>query len=86
MSQQLRFGSGPDCELVTQNLGNATVQNLAPALKQILVGRILNKSVLEAILAFGSTPSTSTMSASESFSRATSSGASSMSATAFKSS
>ena len=49
MRQQLRFGRSAGCELVAQDLADAAVQNLAPALEQILVSRILNQRVLEAV-------------------------------------
>ena len=50
MRQQLRFGRSGAGELVAQGLADAAVQNLAPALEQILISRVLNERVLEAIV------------------------------------
>src|SRR5262252_8518562 len=51
MRQHFRFGRRPLREPVSQNLGDAPMQPLPPALEKIFVGRILNKRVLEAIVA-----------------------------------
>ena len=50
MRQQFRFGCSVGGELVAKDLAHAAVQNLAPALEQILISRILNERVLEAII------------------------------------
>ena len=50
MRQHLRFGRSSVREAVAQNLGDAPMQHLPPALEKIFVGRILNKRVLEAIV------------------------------------
>ena len=42
--------SGRGGEAVAQNLGDAPMQHLPPALEEIFVSRILNKRVLEAIV------------------------------------
>ena len=65
-------------ELISQRFGGATMQCLTAALQQILVSRVLDQRVLEAISASGGRPSTKRMSASASLSRASRSGASSM--------
>ena len=49
MRQQLRLGRIAGCEVVAQDLGDAAVQNLTPALEQILISRVLNQRVLEAV-------------------------------------
>jgi hypothetical protein len=46
-------GSAAAVEAVAQNLGDAPMQHLPPALEKIFVGRILNKRVLEAIVGAG---------------------------------
>ena len=53
MREQLRLGRSGGGKLVAQNLGDAAVQDLAPALEQILVSRVLDQRVLEAIFGFG---------------------------------
>ena len=53
MRQQLRLGRRGVGKMVAQNFGDAAMQNLAPALEQILIGRILNERVLEPIVGFG---------------------------------
>jgi hypothetical protein len=40
-------------EAIAQSLRYAAMQDLAPALQEILIGRVLNERVLEAIVAFG---------------------------------
>jgi hypothetical protein len=50
MCQHLRLGGRSVREAVSQNLGDAPMQHLPPALEKIFVGRILNKRVLEAIV------------------------------------
>src|SRR5262249_6336394 len=51
MCQQFRLGGRSVREAVAQNLGDAPMQHLPPALKEIFVGRILNERMLEAIVA-----------------------------------
>src|SRR5215471_15519938 len=51
MRQHFRLGRRSVGEAVTQNLGDAPMQHLPPALEKIFVGCILNKRVLEAIVA-----------------------------------
>src|SRR5262249_47669946 len=51
MRQHFRLGRSRVREAVAQNLGDAPMQHLPPALEKIFVGRILNKRVLEAIVA-----------------------------------
>jgi hypothetical protein len=51
--QHLRLGRRRLRKAVAQNLGDAPMQRLSPALEKILVGRILNKRVLEAIVGVG---------------------------------
>ena len=51
MRQHFRLGRRRLRETVPQNLGDAPMQHLPPALEKILVGRILNERVLEAIVA-----------------------------------
>ena len=50
--QQLGLGLSRIGELVSQDFADKSVQDLAPALEQILVGSVLNKRVLEAICGF----------------------------------
>src|SRR5215467_12675102 len=50
MRQQFRLGRRSVREAVAQNLGDAPMQHLPPALEKIFVGRILNKRVFEAIV------------------------------------
>jgi hypothetical protein len=50
MRQCFRLGRPSVREAVAQNLGNAPMQPLPPALEKVFVGRILNKRVLEAIV------------------------------------
>src|SRR5207344_815869 len=50
MRQQLRLGRTVADETVAQCLADATVKKLPPALKEILVGCILNECVLESIV------------------------------------
>src|SRR5262245_47222686 len=52
MCEQLRLSCSSGGKLITQNLTRAVVQSLATALKQILISRILNKRVLEAVFGF----------------------------------
>ena len=52
MRQQLWLGRSGDGDVVAQHLGDAAVQNLAPALEQILIGRVLYERVLEPIIGF----------------------------------
>ena len=49
MRQHLRLGSIAAGSVVTQKLGDAAVQGLAAAFEQILVGCVLDESVLEPI-------------------------------------
>ena len=49
--ERFRLGGRGVGEAIAQNLGDAAVQDLAPALEQIFVGRVLNERVLEAIIA-----------------------------------
>jgi hypothetical protein len=49
MGQHFRLGCRSVRKAVAQNLGDAPMQHLPPALEKIFVGRILNKRVLEAI-------------------------------------
>src|SRR5215472_2171627 len=51
MRQYFRLGRRGVREAVAQNLGDAPMQHLPSALEKIFVGRILNKRVLEAIVA-----------------------------------
>src|SRR5262249_5468178 len=51
MRQPFRLGRRRVREAVAQNLGDAPMQYLPAALEKIFVGRILNKRVLEAIVA-----------------------------------
>jgi HlyD family secretion protein len=51
MCHQFRLGRRGVREAVAQNLGDAPMQHLPSALEKIFVGRILNKRVLEAIVA-----------------------------------
>jgi hypothetical protein len=53
MCQQLRFGRSGGCELVTQDIADAAMQNLAPAPEQILISCILDERVLEQDIGFG---------------------------------
>ena len=53
MRQQFRFCRSSGCELVAQNFGDAAMQDLAPALEQILISRIQNERVLEPIVGVG---------------------------------
>jgi hypothetical protein len=53
MRQQCRFGCSGVGKLIAQNLGRATVQGLATALEQILIGGVLDKRVLETIIGLG---------------------------------
>ena len=71
MGQQ--FWLGCSSGKIAQRFGSAPMQNLASALKQIFVGRVLCQGVLETIFRFG----TSRMSASASRSNATCSAVSS---------
>jgi hypothetical protein len=50
MRQHFRLGRRSVGEAVAQNLGDAPMQHLPPALEKIFVGRILNKRVLEAVV------------------------------------
>ena len=50
MREQRRFGCSGVGKLIAQNLSRTAVQSLPTALKQILVGRVLNERVLEAIV------------------------------------
>ena len=50
MREQLRLGGSSGGKLIAQNLSRAAVQRLPTALKQILVGSVLNERVLEAIV------------------------------------
>src|SRR5215472_13049749 len=50
MRQYFRLGWRSVREAIAQNLGDAPMQHLPPALEEIFVGRILNKRVLEAIV------------------------------------
>src|SRR6516225_9243606 len=52
MSQQFWFGRGGADQIVAQCLSDAAVQNLAPALKQVLISRILNERMLKAVFGF----------------------------------
>ena len=46
-----QFGLGGSCgRVIEQCFGDAAVQNLAPAPQQILVGRVLDEGVFEAII------------------------------------
>ena len=63
--EQFRFWRGGDAT-TEQDFSNTTMQDLAPAIEQILISRILNKSVLEAIIGVCGTPCTSRISASAS--------------------
>src|SRR4029077_17664469 len=46
-----QFGLGGSCErMIKQCFGDAAMQNLAPALKQIFVGRVLDEGVFKAII------------------------------------
>jgi hypothetical protein len=51
ISQRFRLGGGRISEAVAQSLGDAAVQNLAPAFEQIFVGGVLNERMLEAVIA-----------------------------------
>ena len=51
MREHFRLGGGGVGEAVAQNLRDATMQDLAPALQQIFVSGVLNERVLEAIIA-----------------------------------
>src|SRR5215467_6294622 len=50
MRQHFRLGRRRLREAVAQNLGDAPMQHLPPALEKIFVGCILNKRMLEAIV------------------------------------
>ena len=50
MREHFRLGRCRGGEAIAQYLGDAAVQNLAPALEQILVGRVLDERVLETII------------------------------------
>src|SRR4029077_10712553 len=52
MRQQRGLGGDAVSELVAQNLSDAPVQDLTPALEEIFVGRVLNERVLETIVGF----------------------------------
>jgi len=52
MRQQFRLGRSSAADIIEQNLGDATVQNSTPALEQIVISRVLNKRMLEAIFRF----------------------------------
>ena len=52
MRQHLRLGRSGGGEIIAQRLADAAVQNLAAAFEQILISRILNQRVLEAIIGF----------------------------------
>src|ERR1700722_14176895 len=52
MRQQRGLGGDAVSELVAQNLSDASVQDLTPALEEIFVGRVLNESMLETIRGF----------------------------------
>src|SRR5215472_14173894 len=49
MGDDLRLDLGYCREPIAQGLGNAPVQDLSAALKQVLVGRVLHQRVLEAV-------------------------------------
>src|SRR5215469_6986136 len=53
MRQQFRFGRSGASKFVAQGFADAAVQSLAPTLEQILISRILNERVLEAIVGIG---------------------------------
>ena len=53
MRQQLGFERSGGRDSVEQDLANAAVQNLTPALEQILISRFLDESVFETIIGFG---------------------------------
>jgi len=56
MRKRFRLGRRNGGEAIAQTLGDAAVQNLAPALEQIFVSRVLNERVLETIFALGRQP------------------------------
>ena len=49
MRQQRRFGCSGVSKLIVQNFSRAAVQSLATALEQVLVSRILNERMFEAV-------------------------------------
>jgi hypothetical protein len=49
MRKQFRFNRSACGELIVQHLTDTTVQNVASALEQILISRVLNERVLETI-------------------------------------
>ena len=53
MCQQLGLDRSGGGEIIAQDLGDAAVQNLAPAFEQVLISRILDQAVFEAIIGFG---------------------------------
>jgi hypothetical protein len=50
MREQLRLRHSDGRNIIAQRLGNAAVQDLAPALEQILIAGVQNERVLEAII------------------------------------
>jgi len=52
MREQLRLGCSGAGKLIAQNLTRAAVQGLATALKQVLVGSVLNERVFKAVFGF----------------------------------
>ena len=50
MREQLRLGCSGGGKLIAQNFTRAAVQSLAAALKQVLVGSVLNERVFKAII------------------------------------
>ena len=56
MREQLRLGCNGGGKLIAQNLTRAAVQSLATALQQVLISRILNERMLEAVFGFRRLP------------------------------
>src|ERR1700756_1690675 len=52
MREKLRLGCSGGGKLIAQDLTRAAVQSLATALKQVLIGRILNERMLKAVFGF----------------------------------
>jgi hypothetical protein len=50
MRQRFRLGRGRIGETIEQDFGDTAMQNLAPALEQVLIGRVLDQRMFEPIV------------------------------------
>ena len=53
MGHEFRFGRSDRRELAAQGVGDLSVQDLAPALEQGFVGRVLDQCMLEGVARIG---------------------------------